>query len=73
MHPVQLTQELVRINTINPPGDEHLCAKYLGKHLENNGFEIKYHEFDKHRTSVVASLEGSGDNYVLQDTLILFL
>ncbi len=61
MNPVQLTQELVRINTINPPGDEHLCAKYLGEYLEKNGFDVNYYEFDKNRTSVVASLEGSGE------------
>ena len=65
MNPVQLTQELIRINTINPPGDEHLCAKFLGEHLENNGFKVQYYEFDKDRTSIVASLEGSDDKLPL--------
>ena len=65
MNPVELTQKLVRINTINPPGDEHLCANFLGKYLENNGFEIQYHEFDKNRTSLVESLQGSNDKLPL--------
>ncbi|MCZ6565859.1 MAG: M20 family metallopeptidase [Gammaproteobacteria bacterium] len=61
MNSVQLTQELVRINTVNPPGDEHECAKYLGKYLQDNGFNIHYHEFAKNRTSLVARIEGSED------------
>ncbi len=65
MTPIQLTQDLVRINTVNPPGDEHLCAKYLGKYLEDNGFTTHYHEFDTNRTSLVARLEGSDDKLPL--------
>ncbi|MDH3609207.1 MAG: M20 family metallopeptidase [Gammaproteobacteria bacterium] len=65
MNSVQLTQELVRINTVNPPGDEHACAHYLGKYLEDNGFTIHYHEFDKNRTSLVARIAGSEDKLPL--------
>ena len=39
---VALTQDLVRIPTINPPGAEYLQAcEYLEKRLKNAGFEIE--------------------------------
>ena len=39
-----LTCELVRIPTVNPPGDAYTdCAHFLGTRLEKRGFEIGYH------------------------------
>lgn len=58
---VTLTQELVRFPTINPPGRERACARYVGGLLEDAGFRIAYHEFDEERTSVVATLAGRDD------------
>ena len=54
----QLTRDLLHFNTINPPGMEKDCARYLGKLLEAAGFEVKYHEFAEARTSVVATIGG---------------
>lgn len=56
---VELTQQLVRFNTINPPGNEQACAEYLGTILEQSGFEISYHAFGPGRTSLVARIGGS--------------
>lgn len=40
---VALTQELVRIPTINPPGDAYeACARVLGERLRRRGFEVQY-------------------------------
>ena len=58
LHPLQLTRDLLHFNTINPPGMERDCARYLGKLLEAAGFEVKYHEFAASRTSVVATVGG---------------
>ena len=49
-----LTQDLIRFNTINPPGNEKPCAHYLGEILNNAGFSVTYHDFDENRTSLVA-------------------
>ena len=39
-----LTCELVRIPTVNPPGDAYTdCARFLGTRLEKRGFEVGYH------------------------------
>ena len=59
MDALQLTRELLRFDTINPPGDERDCARHLGRLLEGAGFAVDYHEFAKRRTSLVARLGGS--------------
>jgi succinyl-diaminopimelate desuccinylase len=53
---VELTQALIRFNTVNPPGNERPCAEYLGRLLKDAGFTVSYHEFADARTSVVARL-----------------
>ena len=38
-----LTQALVRIPTVNPPGDAYeACARYLGERLQKRGFVVEY-------------------------------
>jgi succinyl-diaminopimelate desuccinylase len=59
MNCIALTQELVRIPTVNPPGNERACAKYLGGLLEANGFTVAYDEFADGRTSIVARIGGN--------------
>jgi succinyl-diaminopimelate desuccinylase len=62
---VELTRELIRFNTINPPGNERPCAQHLGRLLEAAGFTVAYHEFADTRTSLVARLDGRGDRLPL--------
>jgi succinyl-diaminopimelate desuccinylase len=58
---VQLTRELLKFNTINPPGAEQACAQYLGDLLKRAGFRVDYAEFAPTRTSLVARLGGAKD------------
>ncbi|MCP4295756.1 MAG: M20 family metallopeptidase, partial [Proteobacteria bacterium] len=51
---LELTEKLIRFNTINPPGDEMDCADYIGKILENEGFSVSYFNFAPKRTSLIA-------------------
>jgi len=37
MSAITLTQELTRLRSINPPGDERPCAELLGRLLEAAG------------------------------------
>ena len=40
---VALTQELVRIPTVNPPGDNYRpCAEVIGERLRKRGFDVQY-------------------------------
>lgn len=61
MDPIDLTQKLVRYKTVNPPGDEHSCAHYLGELLETAGFKVSYVDAGENRTSVVARLGNQKD------------
>jgi succinyl-diaminopimelate desuccinylase len=65
-----LTSDLVRIPTINPPGDAYeACARFLGERLAARGFAVEYlraegalGDSDAYpRTNVVARIEGDGD------------
>lgn len=60
LNPLNLTRKLLSFNTINPPGLEQDCAEFIGKLLEEKGFLIRTHEFDKRRTNLIASVEGDG-------------
>ena len=59
--PVELTRELLRFNTINPPGAEQACAQHVGDLLKRAGFQVDYAEFAPARTSLVARI-GSGQD-----------
>lgn len=59
--PVELTRQLVRMNTVNPPGDEHACALYLAGILEAAGFRIEFVPMGAGRSNLVATLDGAGD------------
>ena len=58
INPVDLSKELVRMNTINPPGREESCARHLGVLLESAGFRIRYHTYGDTRVSLLASIGG---------------
>lgn len=59
MHdPVALTQELIRFNTINPPGNERACAEHLAKRLETAGFAIDLVPYGEGRAQVIARIGG---------------
>ncbi len=55
---LQLTRELLKFNTINPPGAEQACAQHLGDLLKRAGFTVDYAEFAPTRTSLVAKIGG---------------
>lgn len=51
---IELTRELISHNTINPPGNEALVAKKLGKLLSKHGFDIVLPEYEMNRLHLVA-------------------
>ncbi|MEZ5833203.1 MAG: M20 family metallopeptidase [Dongiaceae bacterium] len=53
--PVELTAELIRFNTINPPGQEENCARFVGGLLKPAGFSVTYHELSPGRMNLIAS------------------
>ena len=57
LDPVQLTQDLVRFDTINPPGRELACIEMLASLLSEAGLQIKIHEFGEKRANLIATLD----------------
>jgi succinyl-diaminopimelate desuccinylase len=51
---VELTRELVAIQTVNPPGEEEKAASLLAARLEAAGFSVQAHDFAPGRMSLVA-------------------
>ncbi len=61
MNAVALTQELVRIDTVNPLKPERPAAERVGKLLQDAGWSVALHEFAPGRASLVARREGGSD------------
>ncbi len=57
---VELLRALIRVDTTNPPGNEHAAAELLADSLAQDGIEPKLISAQKDRTSLVARLEGDG-------------
>jgi succinyl-diaminopimelate desuccinylase len=53
---VKLTKELVRFNTINPPGAEGACAERLASLLEDAGFAVDLVPFGDERAQLLARI-----------------
>jgi len=58
---VRLTQDLVRIKSINPPGDELPAAVFLAERLRSFGLDAEYVDIGNNRGNVVATIKGSDD------------
>ena len=58
---VELTRDLVRLRSVNPPGEESACADLLAGLLESGGFSVARYDLSAGRTNIVAVLKGGGD------------
>ncbi|HWG55925.1 MAG TPA: hypothetical protein VNT58_05320, partial [Gaiellaceae bacterium] len=59
-----LLQQLIRLNTVNPPGNETLAAECLRDYLEPHGLEVQLLGRTPERMNLVARLRG-GDGPAL--------
>jgi succinyl-diaminopimelate desuccinylase len=66
---VELTRDLIRVPTINPPGEDYIaCAELIGDRMRRSGFDVVYvrgegspGDSDRFpRTNVVARKQGAG-------------
>ena len=56
----QLLQELIRLDTVNPPGNETQAAELLREYLAGNGVESQLYARMPERANLVARLPGRG-------------
>ncbi|HST25272.1 MAG TPA: M20/M25/M40 family metallo-hydrolase [Gaiellaceae bacterium] len=57
----ELLQELIRLDTVNPPGNETQAAELLRDYLEPFGVECELYARVPERASLVARIRGRGD------------
>jgi acetylornithine deacetylase/succinyl-diaminopimelate desuccinylase-like protein len=57
----RLLQELIRLDTVNPPGNETRAAELLRDYLAESGVESELYAKVPERANLVARLPGSGD------------
>ncbi|HUQ23533.1 MAG TPA: M20/M25/M40 family metallo-hydrolase [Gaiellaceae bacterium] len=55
---VGLLQQLLRLNTVNPPGNETIAAELLRDYLEANGVEVELYARSPERANLVGRLRG---------------
>lgn len=58
---VEVCRQLVRIDSVNPPGNESEIAGFVAEFLRNAGLEAEIVPHTPHRASVLARLRGSGE------------
>jgi len=56
-----LLQRLIRLDTVNPPGNETEAAELLRVYLESNGVQCDLYARVPERANLVARIPGSGD------------
>ena len=57
---VELTRELIRADTTNPPGNETRGAEVLAAYLARNGVEAELVARDPARANLIARVRGTG-------------
>jgi len=62
---VNLTRDLVRLRSINPPGEEREAAEFVAKWMRNLGLAVDMYEALPGRPNVVGTLKGKSGNPVL--------
>ncbi|HEX8919705.1 MAG TPA: M20 family metallopeptidase, partial [Chloroflexota bacterium] len=58
---VDLTRELVRFPTVNPPGNERESAEFLGRRMEEMGLEVEVQTIAEQRANVLGRIRGRGE------------
>jgi len=56
-----LLRDLIRLDTVNPPGNETLAAEHLRAYLEANGVACEVYARVPERANLVARIPGHGD------------
>jgi acetylornithine deacetylase/succinyl-diaminopimelate desuccinylase-like protein len=62
---VELLQQLIRFDTVNPPGNERAAIELLERYVGDAGFDTQILAADPARPNLVATLDGQGDGPVL--------
>jgi hypothetical protein len=56
MDPIAIAGSLIRLNMVNPPGNEEAAALSAAELLAKNGFTVERHYFGQGRSSLVTKV-----------------
>lgn len=59
---IELTRELVRFRSVNPPGDEQPVAEYLARRMDALGMDTEIEPLEPGRANVVGRIRGGGED-----------
>lgn len=62
---VELTRDLVRFPSVNPPGNEAAPAEYLAKRMTDMGLDVEVQTLEPDRANVIGRIKGSGDGHLV--------
>jgi len=62
---VNLTQELVRFRSVNPPGNEQPVAEHLARAMEDLGLEAELQPLAEGRANVLGRLRGAAEGHLV--------
>ena len=62
---VELLQALIRVDTVNPPGNETAAAELLRDYLQSSGVECELYARVPERANLIARIRGRGDGPTL--------
>lgn len=62
---IDLTRELVRIPSVNPPGNEQPAAEYLGRRMQELGMSVDIQQVEPGRANVIGRIHGRGDGHLV--------
>ncbi|MEE8337294.1 MAG: M20/M25/M40 family metallo-hydrolase [Dehalococcoidia bacterium] len=57
---VEILSDYIRVDTVNPPGNETLACDFLGAILDREGIPYELYDPGDHRATLVATLAGDG-------------
>jgi len=62
---IQLTQDLVRYPSVNPPGNERPVAEFLAGFMEDLGIEANVQHLTENRANVIGRIRGESQGHVV--------
>jgi len=61
----ELTQQLVRFPSVNPPGNEQEVAEFLGGRLRELGLQVEIQPLGESRANVIGRIRGEGTGHLV--------
>lgn len=62
---IAITRDLIRIPTVNPPGNELPAAQYLADVMESLGLDVTIQEIEPNRANVIGRLKGRRNGHLV--------